>query len=196
MNKAIRVSSIFLLFLVCSESQAQRLALPSISYIYSDTFTVYVTGKKIKSKNSDCRFNLKLASIFGDELDFFRNVSDSMLHLPFYTVYGDEGKIITEVTHLCNDQPSTEASVINALPQIPRIEALLELTSSHSEMIYLERLAKAYEEEKCFVNLYWVITKMKKLDAAAANLYFIEFRKRHNEIFLYGSVARDRAGHR
>jgi len=134
--------------------------------------------------------------MFGDEVDDFKNVADSMVHLPFDAVYAEEGKLMAEVTHLCNVHPAKETTIITALPKIPKIEQLLQLTSSQAEMIHLELLAKAYEEEECFVNVYWVITKMKKLDVAVGNMYFNEFRKRHNDIFLYGSVLRRAGEHR
>jgi hypothetical protein len=67
--------------------------------------------------------------------------------------------------------------------KLPEINALIALAKTDANMVNLLLLAGAYEKEQCFLNAYWIYSKMISLDEKTGRNHFQDFYKRNHKHF-------------
>ncbi len=172
------------------EPVSVSLRLPQKSYVYPDTFAIYWQFDKRYSddEKENVVIQIKLRSVFGDGLSETFDADDSLVLIPYEADYIYEESLIIEprVTKsiiTARDYPPGHERLLRIISKNDKIEALIGLVRANPRLTNLLMLAESYEQEKCFVNAFYIYKRMLHLYPNEGVTQWKQFYNRHSTEF-------------
>jgi hypothetical protein len=166
--------------------------LPQSSNVYPDTFAIYWQFDKPYPDDikKDILVKIELSSMYGDVHAQIYDANDSLLAIPYNNEYNYEGSLIirpriTKTIVTARDYPPGKECVLKIIPKNDKIETFTALAKTNPSISNLLLLAEAYEEERCFVNAFYIYNRILSEDLATGKTYWLQFYGRHFEEFNF-----------
>ncbi len=167
--------------------------LPQISNVYPDTFAIYWQFDKRYSddQKEDLLVKIMVNSSFGDRLFETYDAEDSIVLIPYDNPdYAFErGFLITPQVTKTNVTSRGVAGgrdcMLRIISKNDKMEALIALVRTSPRLSNLLMLADAYEEEKCFVNAFYIYKRILSMYQQEGLTYWDQFYKRHYVEFTF-----------
>jgi hypothetical protein len=183
----VTLSSVVLLT-VFFTGYGQSLKLPSTSNVYPDTFAIYWTDGNSVLKGKNISIKISCNSIYGDLSNEVKQTNDSIVSLLFAPEFHYENALAIEWSFLKSsqviyEQQRSKLKVLKVLQKNEKIEALKSLVDTKPRIENLRMLAEIYEEEKCYVNAFYIYYKILLQDRNLGTTDFLNFYNRNSQLF-------------
>ena len=170
----------------------QSIELPSQSNVYPEAFAVYWKRSQLLKSDDKILMRIRVFSAYDDTFLETEASEDTLVTIPFMEEFMSERilHVHGDYTPRDNHFGGWNQKLLRIIPKSPKIEAMIDLAETNFSTNNLIHLAEAFEEERCYVNAFYIYKRMLSSDPETGKLHFDRFCERYRLLFSHNAVHR------